>query len=63
MLANISKSTTSHLLFGKTEKSDKLRKEVSEVIKALYNDGTLKRLADEWVGIDIVPLEIGRAHV
>lgn len=56
VLANISKSTTSHLLFGKTEKSDKLRKEVSEVIKQLYTDGTLKKLADEWVGIDIVPL-------
>lgn len=56
VLNNISKSTTSHLLFGKSEKSDKLRKEVSEVILQLYKDGTLKKLADEWVGVDVVPL-------
>ena len=52
---NISKSTTSHLLFPKNEKSDELRKKVSNVIKELYEDNTLEKLANKWVGINIVP--------
>ena len=53
---NITTSATSHLLFGKVNKnSDSLRKEISEKIKELHDDGTLTRLANEWVGVDITP--------
>ena len=54
--SSITSSATSHLLFGKVNKnSDSLRKEISEKIKELHDDGTLLRLANEWVGVDITP--------
>ena len=56
--ANITSSATSHLLFGKVNKnSDSLRKEISEVIKQLHDDGTLKKLSEELVGFDVSPLD------
>lgn len=53
---NITTSATSHLLFNRVNgNADSLRKEVSEKIKELHDDGTLKQLALQWVGIDITP--------
>ena len=52
----ITSSATSHLLFGKVNSnSDALRKEISEVIKQLHDDGTLARLSIEYTGVDLSP--------
>lgn len=61
--SSITSSATSHLLFGKVNKnSDSLRKEISEKIKELHDDGTLLRLANEWVGVDITPSDSDYEH-
>lgn len=61
--SSITSSATSHLLFGKVNKnSDSLRKEISEKIKELHDDGTLLRLANEWVGVDITPSDSDYDH-
>ncbi len=54
---NISKNTTSHLLFGKSKKgSEELRNKISEAIKTLKDDGTLLELSKKYFfGEDLTP--------
>lgn len=54
-LENIASSMTSHLLFGKSERGDKLRKLISEQIYELKKDGTLSKLSKEFFGVDLAP--------
>ena len=56
---NIVTATTSHLLFTKVggSEADKLRKDVSEAIKTLHDNGTLTRLSQEIVGTDLNPTD------
>ncbi|MCR5279416.1 MAG: transporter substrate-binding domain-containing protein [Lachnospiraceae bacterium] len=54
----ITEHSTSHFLFGKTGAHAKeYQKLLSEGIYELYKNGTLKKLADRYTGIDIVPAE------
>lgn len=58
--ANITESTTSHLLFGKTSPHGKEYQELfSEGIYELYQNGTLQQLSDQYIGssASVVPDE------
>ncbi len=39
--------------FAKTKRGEKLSKEVSEAIKDMHKDGTLKKISEKWFGTDI----------
>lgn len=54
-LKNIASSMTSHLLFGKSERGDKLRKLISEQIKVLKDEGRLSELSLKFFGVDLAP--------
>lgn len=58
--AHITESTTSHLLFGKTSPHGKEYQELfSEGIYELYQNGTLQKLSDQYIGssASVVPYE------
>lgn len=57
---NITESTTSHLLFGKTSpRGEEYQKLFSEGIYELYQNGTLQKLSDQYIGssASVVPDE------